>query len=517
MIWNAIMKLVWFIFVQGPLNLIAAFSKVLEYLTGGIITDILFGSQKDFQWNNIPAQFWWFVIIAFCIFSLVFTIQMIVLLFNEATQTKAKFVLAIQNAIKAFIFIFLIPIFFFIANFIIQNLANTIINNFGSNNNVAQYLWHIGDPTWDGTANGVPNDYGAPSNINQYNMLAQIFGTWFMFFAVFMIGIILVQKIIELFFLFVISPIVMIVMVVDDGKAAFTWKDMVGAKFLASTGTLVGYYIFMSVTQILLSSNLNGLEAGNFSKSLFIILYLCGGGLATIGFSTMIAHFVGESVGIKEGLDSFRSTVAGGMMAMGAAKITSKAIGFSKNSRAIAGNYPSNFGGETDFSEESNKSGLSFSNFYHASRGLSSRSGIMGLAGLALGATAVGVANFRMGQKEGGIKSATKRFGQGLFRAAASPFKAFKKAYSPGIYQFSKAKINSIQVQNNKNITVEQQDVSQKAKHLSANANSVSIDKTVKKINHTKNQSNKLDSYQQDLTKQKSQKQNNDTIKKTKH
>ncbi len=106
MIWNAILKLTWFIFIQDPLNLIAAFTKVLEYLTGGIINDILFESAKDFQWNSIPSQFWWFVIISLCLFALIFTIQMIILMFKEAIETKTKFVLAIQNAVKAFSFMF---------------------------------------------------------------------------------------------------------------------------------------------------------------------------------------------------------------------------------------------------------------------------------------------------------------------------------------------------------------------------------------------------------------------------
>ncbi|MGL5268235.1 MAG: Mbov_0396 family ICE element transmembrane protein, partial [Spiroplasma sp.] len=299
MIWNAILKLTWFIFIQGPLNLIAAFTKVLEYLTGGIINDILFGSAKDFQWNNIPMQFWWFVVISLCLFALIFTIQMIVLIFKEAIETKTKFVLAIQNAIKAFSFIFLIPIFFFLANFIIKSLANTVINNFGNGSNIAQYLYHIGDPSWDGKPINEPG-FPVPGNIGNYNMIAQLFGTWFMLYAVFMIGIILVQKIVELFFLFIISPIVMIVMVVDDGKAAFTWKDMVDAKFLASTATLIGYYIFISVTQILLSSNLSSLEDVDWAKPLFIILFLCGGALATMAFSDIVANFLGESAELEK-------------------------------------------------------------------------------------------------------------------------------------------------------------------------------------------------------------------------
>lgn len=400
-IYDAILKLIWLVFVQGPLNLVAAFNKVLEYLTGGIINDLLFGSSKTFQWSKVPAQFWWFVAVSLCLFSLIFTIQMIILLFQEAAESKAKFVLAIQNAVKAFIFIFLIPIFFFIANFIVQNLADTVINNFGNGNNIADYLWHIGDPTWDGTANGVPNDYSSPNNLKDYNLIAQVFGTWFMLFAIFIIGIILIQKIIELFFLFVISPIVMIVMVIDNGRAAFTWKDMVIAKFLASTATLIGYYIFISVTQILLSSNLSSLPAQGFAKSLFVILFLCGGGLATIGFSNMVASFIGESTGLREGMDSFRSTVTGGMMAMGASKLAAKMtlspIHIARKSGKIglnglkyANDYAANkrsrnnsqFDNLNNDDAYPNKSKLNTNSFRSTANGMALRSGIDGLKGL---------------------------------------------------------------------------------------------------------------------------------------
>lgn len=511
MIWNAIMKLIWFIFIQGPLNLIAAFNKVLEYLTGGIINDILFGSSKDFKWKNIPIQFWWFTVVALCIFSLIFTIQMIILMFKDSTETKSKFVLSIQNAFKAFIFMFLIPIFFFIANFIIQNLANTVINNFGNNSNISQYLWHIGDSTWDGTTNGVPNDYGYPYNINKYNMLAQIFGTWFMLFAIFMIGIILIQKIIELFFLFVISPIVMIVMIVDNGKAAFTWKDMVGAKFLASTGTLIGYYIYISVTQILLNSNLNSLQTSDFSKSLFIILYLCGGGIATMGFSDMINHFVGESAGIREGMSSIRSTVAGGMMAMGASKIASKVIGFSKSKR-VTTKFLTN--SANDFSDDSNTNisnnnsqtsqGLNFATFHNANNGLSSRTGIIGLAGLALTASAIGASKFQAGKKVGGFKTGIKYFNKSLVSSVTSPVKSLANNLNPQLIKFSKAKITSekqaiinSEIKNNESkIALQEQKLAK-----------LNIKNKPNLENKISNKIKKLEDYQNNLQKQKNEKQ----------
>lgn len=445
MIITAILKLVWLIFIQGPLKLISVFTKVLEYLTGGIISDMLFGSSKNFAWDNIPMQFWWFVIVSLCIFALIFTIQMIILIFKEATETKTKFVLAIQNAAKAFGFMFLIPIFFFIANFIIQNLANTVTNHFGNNSNIADYLYNIGNPNWDGSANNVPDDYGCPSDVRKYNIIAQIFGTWFMLFAIFMIGITLVQKIIELFFLFVLSPIVMIVMVIDDGKAAFIWKDMVIAKFLASTGTLIGYYIFMSVTQILLSSGLNSLDTANFTRSLFIILFLCGGGLATMAFSDIVAAFVGESAGLREGMSSMRSTMAGGMMTLGAAKATGRAIGFAKSKRASRSGGFSNYGSSDVSALSSNDETSSniepkrnFASYRNATVGLASRAGIVGLAGLAVGATAVGVSNFRAGKAKNGLKGGVKEFGKGLGRATVSPFRKIRNTLNPSVFKNNK-------------------------------------------------------------------------------
>ncbi|MCL6429112.1 hypothetical protein LT335_00674 [Spiroplasma sp. JKS002669] len=444
MIETAILKLVWFLFIKGPLNLIAAFNAVLQYLTGGIINDLLFGSSKDFQWNNIPMQFWWFVVFAFCLFSLVFTIQIIILIFKEAVETKTKFIIALQNGLKAFIFMFLIPIFFFLSNYIIQNIATTITNNFGTNSNLADYLWHMGNPDWHGAIDDVKPGYGAPDNIKNYNMLAQIFGTWFMLFGMFIIGLALVQKIFELFFLFVISPIVMIVMVIDNGKAAFTWKDMVIAKFLAATATLIGYYVFISAIQALLASNLNGLSTVPIAKSLFIILALCGGSLATTGFADMIGNFVGESIGIKEGMASMQSTIKGGMMAMGAAKVTGRALGFMKNKRAKQ--FPSsNLGDETntttsDDSNSNQEEGINFSTFRNANTGLGSRTGIVGLTGLGIGAIGFAFGHMSAGAKRSwksgnreGMKGKVKGVGRVLGKGIATPVVASAKVLGRGL------------------------------------------------------------------------------------
>ncbi|WP_342262495.1 MULTISPECIES: Mbov_0396 family ICE element transmembrane protein [unclassified Spiroplasma] len=308
MIVNALYRLIWSIFVQGPLQLIGSFNNVLNYLTGGVVGDLMFGSKQEFSFQNIPMAFWYFVITAICLFSLIFTITMIKILFQDATETKTKFIVALQNGSKAFIFIFLIPIFFFLANFAIANIAKMITSGFGGENgNIANYLYNIGNTNWDGSGDNIPSNYSYPDNIGDFNMIAEVFGVWFMLFAMFMIGIALVQKIIELFFLFIISPWVMVIMTIDNGKGAFIWKDMVIAKFLASTATLTGYFIFMTTIQTILSTNLAGLGIEGIGKSLFIILMMCGGGLAVLAFSDVVANLIGEAAGVREGMSSMKN------------------------------------------------------------------------------------------------------------------------------------------------------------------------------------------------------------------
>ncbi len=74
MILNAFYKLIWSIFVQGPLQLISSFNTFLNYLTGGVVGDLMFGSKQEFSFQNIPMAFWYFAITDLCLFSLIFTI-----------------------------------------------------------------------------------------------------------------------------------------------------------------------------------------------------------------------------------------------------------------------------------------------------------------------------------------------------------------------------------------------------------------------------------------------------------
>lgn len=507
-IYGSLLQLIWTIFIQGPLALINVFTLVLNYITGGIITDILFGSSNTFDFGNLPSSFWWFVIVAASVFIIVFGVQIIVIQFKEHTENKTKLVQALYSGCKAFAFMFLIPVFFFIANLCISGLSKAAIAGFSGNGNIAQYLWHLGDPSWDGTANGVPSDFGAPDNIKSYNMMAEIFGTWFMIFAVFMIGLILVQKVIELFFLFIISPAPMICMVLDDGKRAFVWKDMVIAKFLASTATLIGFNIFMAVTQVLLKSDMGSLSSSEFGKQLFIILFLCGGGLATLGFSNIIASLVGEGVGISEGMASMRSTFAGMGFAATGMGMVGKALGFAKGKsggKRLLGRNNNSAGGiasATQFAQQmAGTDRVMDAGPIKPSPNWAKR-GIPGLLFGAVGAT-VGVGTgMHAARKAGGAKGVFKQVGKGIAR----PFKWFGNAVNPELVKGTKAQFDKTLRKNN-GILQERIDKTMEVKKKfsstlsNPNANNKQQKKDIKQVLRTEQKLNKLENLQKKIEK----------------
>ncbi|PQP78150.1 hypothetical protein C6B38_07960 [Spiroplasma sp. ChiS] len=171
---------------------------------------------------------------------------------------------------------------------------------------------------------------------------------------------------------------------------------------------------------------------------MFVILFMCGGGLAVMVFSDVVANLIGEAAGVREGMSSMKSTVAGGMMAMGAAKMAGKAFGFAKSKRAkramamggtsiadktmnAMGSGDGDWGdNETSNSQSRQEKPLDFCHFWHATEGMSSRAGIVGLAGFGLGVTTLATSKLVGAARGGGAKGFFRQIGTGI----STPFKA---------------------------------------------------------------------------------------------
>ncbi|AKU79907.1 Mbov_0396 family ICE element transmembrane protein [Spiroplasma turonicum] len=183
LIMTGILNIIWLIFIQGPLSLISAVHKVFVYLTTGIVYDIIFNGKKDFDIKNIPTSFWAFCILGLFLSVLIFTIQYFTYTFNEDLQLKERIAKSLKSTGLAIVFVFFIPIGFYGILFLIEFLNKSFQLSFGTNSrNLADILYKLGDKNWDGSNVVVPNDYGSPDNIKDYNMIVEILGVWFLLY-----------------------------------------------------------------------------------------------------------------------------------------------------------------------------------------------------------------------------------------------------------------------------------------------------------------------------------------------
>lgn len=419
-IYGSFLRLLWTVFVQGPLLIINSFNNVLYYLSGGVITDLLFGGSKSFSFDTVPKAFFIFLAISAIFFVLIYVIQLIVIQFKKTSETKGKILKCLESSLLAWLFIFVIPIAFYLLNATVMVLSKALIGMFAENQSIAAYLYHAGDPNWDGTViSNTPPNFSAPDNIKEWNMFAAMIGSCFMLYICCMLGMLLIQKIIELFFLFIISPLIMTVMILDDGKAANLWKDMVIAKFLASSAALTGFFVFIAALQAIASSGLSGLDSGGMSKQFFFLLFTMGGGMATLYFTSMIGEFIGERVGISEARQNFQSVMTASAGLAGTTGAVLGFIGLKKNRKANKVGIPGTSGNLMNSTKDIMSQGIK-----PLPNALAKRSGIIGLSGLAIGGTAAAVGGTIAGAKKAwkaGDRNGTKGKLKGIARVATAP------------------------------------------------------------------------------------------------
>jgi len=320
-----ILKVIWMVFVQGPLNLIAVVQEVFQYLTVGVIFDVLFNGKRNFGIENIPASFWGFCIIAVFLSVLIFIVQYLTYTFNEDLDLKTKIVKSLKSTGLGIVFTFFIPVGFYGVVILIEFLQTAIQLNFGlKNTNLAKLLYKMGDPNWTGDLNGVPDDYKAPDGLykNFAGYAIVLVLTWFILYTLIMLCASVVQKAIELFLLFLIGPMVAAWMVNDHGVRMRQWKDMVMAKALVSIGSILSYVIMINFMMMFYSRALG--EWSFFSKLFIYAVVGLGVSQFALVAPQIVASFTGgEGMSHEEGRNALLSASHGkgilgaGMKALG--------------------------------------------------------------------------------------------------------------------------------------------------------------------------------------------------------
>lgn len=287
-----------FLFLAG-----AAPANVNQEIAGDADTNILI---NIFTNNSISIIFLGFLGIA----ALVFIISIILGLVRTewASKDNGEGKLKVfKQSLKGFLLVFLIPTIFsvgiwatsIVLSSVVSGLSGTSTNDFS----LAQKLFEVclpdranppGAPIWTDGYDTI-TDWGW--NLHDYNYLLGILGGIIILFTIGLAALNLVERIIDLVFLYLVSPFVIAVSPLDDGNRLGIWKDLVISKLLSVAGMLICYYIYflcLPIVDKIFASN-------TFIVRLGYLIFAIGGALAARKGGLLISNLVGHNTALIEG------------------------------------------------------------------------------------------------------------------------------------------------------------------------------------------------------------------------
>lgn len=177
------------------------------------------------------------------ILALLLVGRMIEIMLADEKHIKLKATL--RNIILLFIAIPTIPIIFFTLNIIVNLLTQAIMQ--ASNFNMQNIGLFIFNSSFD---NGVHNfDYVPASwtftDSGHFNYLMCLFSEGFMIYIFLLISLFLFWRTAELLMLYVLSPIVIVSTIQDEGRMFRNWKELTVARFLSFNMVFLAYSCFL--------------------------------------------------------------------------------------------------------------------------------------------------------------------------------------------------------------------------------------------------------------------------------
>ena len=252
------LNIVWVILIQGPLCFVDVFmgkEGIISWFSKESIL-FMFFNQSGEKENNASTSFFHptfliFSIIALSVLFGCFLIQIIVVHFTETENFSKKIFLSVRNSFLAVFIIFLIPFVFWLFNLFIVHLTEAVgyLQTSGNKDrfsSLTRIIYVIGSYEFV-NANDIPNNFSPPTSIENWNLFIQIISVFFYCYVCLQIDFFFVKRLFELFFLFIVSPFVVAIMPLDNGKRLFSWKNLVISRFIISFTVAISFYCFSEI------------------------------------------------------------------------------------------------------------------------------------------------------------------------------------------------------------------------------------------------------------------------------
>lgn len=149
-------------------------------------------------------------------------------------------------------------------------------------------------------------------NLRSMDFLIGIFGSIVIMIMFVMSAVTFIQRIFDIVLLYIISPVSVSTIPVDDGNRFRIWRDMTISKVLGAYGIILSMNLFFiiipQISAITFFSN-------SFKNGIVKILFLIGGAFAVTKANLVIAQLTGNTAGQNETQQLFRNMQTGGHIA----------------------------------------------------------------------------------------------------------------------------------------------------------------------------------------------------------
>ncbi|MGL5519911.1 MAG: Mbov_0396 family ICE element transmembrane protein [Metamycoplasmataceae bacterium] len=313
---NWLLEFVWRIFIQGPLMIINSFSEVLKRIFGLKFFDFAINTNGNSILQTVlsyslSAAF----VSAFLL--VVFLFQFIVVFLSEKGIIKNRIINSFKRLGLSFFLIILVPIAMMLFALVFDQIS-IVFNNIWFNStgdagsSMAKLLYDIG--YWD--AGSVPNpggttgSFGPPAyeHLIKYNFALQIFVVNFTMILVLYFSWNFLQKIIEMFMLYITYPFGVLASVGSDQITSKIWFKEILNKATIAMLTILLYHLFVifvfSQAKDLIGS---GAATPITSKILFTVL-LTAFGFAAIYLNAFVSRLFYQYSGFINSYKSAKQT-----------------------------------------------------------------------------------------------------------------------------------------------------------------------------------------------------------------
>lgn len=310
-----------------------------------------------------------FFAIAGGLWIICFVVALIKGMMNQDTPGATK--KAIINSVKSILGIVIIPFLclsFF--NIAFNLITYTVQQLNGSTESISKAIWESGyngatiykredidqiTMWWDATNDIQFKDIaGQPINYNffwvgesyHFDYFVVIVGALVLGICMAIASIKLCGRLINLIILYIISPVVVATMSVDDGKRYEAWKEISLAKLFSIMGSVLAMYIYLVLLNVISDARNSIAQQNIFTATIFFLICAIAGALMVIKGSDMLDSIVSQNSGGQDGLSPMGMASLGRVLGRGIGKAKTSLIG---KPSAKGGNGGSNSSGNGTF------------------------------------------------------------------------------------------------------------------------------------------------------------------------